>query len=147
MENNKVEFKDENNEIFEMVILKEFEHKKKKYAILMEDDCKCDDHCECNDDCECDDHCGCDDHCECNDDCDCGCNDHCECDDDCDCDCGCDDHCECNDDCDCGCNDKGIYIFEITKDKDGNEVFEPIKDEKEFEDVVKKADKVLYEEE
>ena len=116
MENNKVEFTNEDNEVFEMTILKEFEHNKKKYAILMEDDCDCG--------CSEDEH-----SCHCDDDCDCGCSE--------------DEHsCHCDDDC-----EKGIYIFEITKDEKGNEVFAPIKDEKEFESVVKKADKVLYEDE
>lgn len=33
----KVEFKDENGNSFDMIILKEFSHKDKKYAVLMED--------------------------------------------------------------------------------------------------------------
>jgi hypothetical protein len=112
-----VKFEDEKGKSFEMLILKEFEYKSKKYAVLMNDDCNCDDNCDCGDDCDC----------ECNDKCDCG------------------DECKCDDNCDCGCQEKEIYILEISKDKDGNEIFKEIEDEKTFEEVIKEADKVLYE--
>lgn len=57
---NVVKFKDENGNEFEMVILKEFENKNKKYAVLMGmEDCDCDDDCDCGcheeKECDCDD--------------------------------------------------------------------------------------------
>jgi hypothetical protein len=62
--NNVVRFEVESGETIDMVILKEFDYKDKKYAVLMGmDGCDCDDDCECGchegkectcDDCECD---------------------------------------------------------------------------------------------
>lgn len=106
-ENNLVKVEGEDGKTYDMLILKEFEYKNKKYAILSElDYCKCD--------------------CE---------------DDDCNCDCK-DDECECN----CGCDDEPMLcLLEISKDKEGNEVFKSIDDEDLFNELVEKADKVLYE--
>lgn len=65
-----------------------------------------------------------------------------------------DDECGCDNDCKCGCHEdkecdchdeKGIYILEVTKDKDGNEMFKAIEDEKFLDEVIKHADKILYE--
>lgn len=73
-------------------------------------------------------------NCNCDDDCDCGCKET----DECNCDshkCDCDDH-KC---------DEGLYILEISTDKDGNEIFKEIEDEKLFDEVIEEADKVLYE--
>ncbi len=68
---NIVKFETETGETIEMIVLKEFEHKKNKYAILMDaHGCDCDDDCKCDDKCECDDDCKCED--ECDDDCGCG---------------------------------------------------------------------------
>jgi hypothetical protein len=55
--NNLVKFELENGESIEMVIIKEFNLKDKKYAVLMgkEEDCDCHDHDhECDGDCDCD---------------------------------------------------------------------------------------------
>ncbi len=108
MENNLVRFEDENGKTFEMIILKEFDYKKKKYAVLMSGDCSCGDDCNCHDDKEC----------------------------------------NCDDECECGCHGskKEVFLLEITKDKDNNEMFKQIEDEKLFDEVVKEADKILYEE-
>lgn len=114
----KVRFEGENKETFDMIILKEFDYNKKKYAVLMEDNS-----------------------------CSCGCNDECSCEHDKKCDCN-DDNCHCDDDCDCGCKkdcDEGVYILEITMDEYGNEVFKSIEDEKTFNEVANKADELLYE--
>ena len=64
--NNVVKFENEEGKVFEMLILKEFDYKEKKYAVLLDSDCNCDETCEC----------GCQDNgeCTCGDDCDCGCN-------------------------------------------------------------------------
>ena len=53
-----VKFEMENGETFEMLILKEFDFEKQKYAILVnEEACNCDDDCDCekaeNHECEC----------------------------------------------------------------------------------------------
>ena len=37
-----------------------------------------------------------------------------------------------------------LCLLEITKDKDGNEVFKSIDDENLFNELVEKADKILY---
>lgn len=104
--NNVVKFGNEEGKIFEMIILKEFDYKNKKYAVLLDNDC--------------------------DETCDCGCQDGNE--------------CTCGDDCSCNCNEeKALYILEITTDKDGNEEFKEIEDEKIFDEVIKKADKILYE--
>lgn len=110
MENeyNLVRVESENGKIYDMIILKEFDYKTKKYAVLMETD-------SCN--------CGCNE-CDCNEDCDCGCNEEHK--------------------CTCDSQENNIFILEITKDKTGNEIFKSIEDEKLFDEVVKEADKVLY---
>ena len=75
---------------------------------------------------------------------DCDCGNDCKCDDNCDCedDCKCDDNCDCKDD----CSPNGLYLFKITKDKDGKEVYVSIEDETELDKVIKEADKALNEE-
>ena len=109
MEDNKlVKIESEDGKSYNMLILNEFDHKNKKYAVLMEmKDCGCDDDCDCDDDCECE---------------------H-------DCDCG--------DDCCCSHDEPMLCILEITKDKDGNEIFKSIDDEKTFNEVASKADEIL----
>src|SRR5574344_1269998 len=103
-ENNLVRVESENGEFLDMLILKEFDYKEKKYAVLMEmDSCKCGDDCDCEDKCDCDE------------DCDCGCQEGKE--------------CNCHEECNCD-GEKALCILEITKDKDGNEVFKSIDDEK-----------------
>lgn len=121
-ENNIVKFESDEGKTFEMLILKEFPYKKKKYAVLMDKN-------------------------NCSDECDCGCNEghDCNCSDECDCGCNEGHDCNCNDDCECGCNEPGLYILEISTDKDGNEIFKEIENEKLFDEVITEADKVLYE--
>lgn len=140
---------------FDMIILNEFDHKNKKYALLMEindsflddycEDCgydeycsKCgcaNDECKCGEDCDCD--CDCDFDCECDCDCDCDCDDcDCDCDWDCDCECG---DCDC-DDCDC---EPTLCLFEIAKDKDGKEILKSISDKKLLSELEAKVDEIL----
>lgn len=144
-ENNLVRVEGEDGKTFDMLILNEFEHKNKRYAILSEiAHCNCDDDCNCDEDCDC----GCQDgkECTCEGECHCGC--HNECDEDCDCGCQEGKECTCEDECHCGCHcdeEPIVCLLEITKDKDGNEVFKSIDDEKLFNELVEKADKVLYE--
>jgi len=132
-ENNLVQVQDENGKTFDMLILNEFEHKNKKYAILTEIDA-----CHCGETCDCDDNCDCGKECHCDESCDCGCQDGKECTCEGECDCGCHEGCHCDD-------EPMLCLLEITKDKDGNEVFKSIDDEKLFNELVEKADKVLYE--
>ena len=118
-----VRVENEDGKTYEMLILKEFEYKEKKYAVLTEinEDC----HCGCDEDCECKDNCNCDD------DCDCGCNEGKEC--------HCNEHnCECE-------HEPFLCLLEVTKDKDGNEIFKSIDDEKLFNKLIEEADKVLCE--
>ena len=70
--------------------------------------------------------------------CGCGCSENC--------DCGCQEgkECTCNDECHCE-QEPILCLLEITKDKEGNEVFKSIDDEKLFDEIVKEADKILYE--
>lgn len=112
-ENNLVKVEDEDGKVFDMLILKEFEHKNKKYAVLSELDC-----------------CHCDDECDCDEDSDCGCKEGKKC--------TCDEGCHSDD-------EPIICLLEITKDKDGNEIFKSIDDENLFNELIEKADKVLYE--
>lgn len=103
MEDNKlVKIESEDGKSYNMLILNEFDHKNKKYAVLMEMK-----------------DCGCDDDCDCEHDCDCG------------------------DDCCCSHDEPILCILEITKDKDGNEIFKSIDDEKTFNEVASKADEIL----
>ena len=132
-ENNLVKVQDENGKTFDMLILNEFEHKNKKYAILTEIDA-----CHCGDDCDCDDDCDCGKECHCDESCDCGCQEGKECTCEGECHCGCQEGCHCDD-------EPMLCLLEITKDKDGNEVFKSIDDEKLFNELVEKADKLLYE--
>lgn len=103
-----VKMQDEKGNEYDMLILKEFSHNNKRYAILTEfDTCNCSDEC-------CDkkdkDH-KCDSH-----------------------------HHECN------CEEEPIVcLLEITKDEDGKEIFKSIDDDKLFEELASKADKILYE--
>jgi len=133
-----VQVEGEDGKVFNMLILKEFDYKNKKYAVLTEvDKCHCEEDCDCNG--ECDKECDCDDEaCHCSEECDCGCKEGKECtcsDDDC--------HCGCHE---CNCEDEDVLcILEIAKDEDGNEIFKSIDDEKLFNEVVEEADKVLYE--
>ncbi len=97
MEDNKlVKIESEDGKSYNMLILNEFDHKNKKYAVLMEMK-----------------------------------------------DCGCDDDCDCGDDCCCSHDEPMLCILEITKDKDGNEIFKSIDDEKTFNEVASKADEIL----
>jgi len=59
---------------YELEVVKEFDYKDKKYAVLYEDDCDCDNECECDeDDCKCGE--------ECEEECECDCHeDECDCD-------------------------------------------------------------------
>lgn len=54
-DNNLVKVEDENGNVIDMIILKEFDYKNKKYAVLGEMDyCKySDDDCDCEDECNC----------------------------------------------------------------------------------------------
>lgn len=111
-----VQIEGEDGNVFNMLILKEFDYKDKRYAILTEiDKCHCDD----EHDCDCDDSC------------DCGCQDGSE--------------CKCDHECHCGCEEDVLGILEITKDENGNEIFKSIDDEKLFDEVVEEADKILFE--
>ena len=113
MENNLVKVETDNNETINLLILKEFEYKDKKYAILTEID-NCDEDCECKEDCNCDDNCDCGDNCNCGEECSCGCNEN-------------------------------LFLLEITKDENGNEIFKSIDDEKLFDEIIEVADKELNE--
>lgn len=103
-----VKVQSEDGKTFDMLILKEFDYKKKKYAVLTEiDACGC----------------GCEDECHCDEDCDCGCHEE-----------------------ECHCDDEPMLcLLEITKDKDGKEIFKSIDDEKLFNELVEEADRILYE--
>ena len=105
-ENSLVRVEAEDGKSYDMLILKEFDYKKKKYAVLMEMNT-----CHCGDDCG--DECHCDDECDCGDDC----------------------HCD---------EEPMLCILEETKDSNG-EIFKSIDDDKLFDEVVKEADKLLYE--
>jgi len=120
---------DENGEEFELEVLKEFNYKDKKYIVLYENmGCTCDEECECHHD---EDECG--DECTCDHDSD-------ECDDECTCD-------HDSDECDDNCEEEGqIYLFEISKNDKGEEVFEEV-DEKLMEEIIPIVEKELYEEE
>lgn len=138
-----VKVQGEDGKTFDMLILKEFDYKGKKYAVLSEiDACCCDSECHCHDECDCDESCdcGCQDgkECTCDESCDCGCQDGKECTCDGECDCGCHEHCHCDD-------EPMLCLLEIIKDKDGNEMFKSIDDEKLFNELVEEADKNLYE--
>lgn len=117
-----VKVQGEDGKTFDMLILKEFDYKDKRYAILSEfDACGCSD--ECDDECDC----GCEsDECTCGDDCECGCHEE-------------------NHECHCGCDEPMLCILEIAKDKDGSEVFKSIDDEKLFNELVEEADKFICE--
>lgn len=106
----------EDGKTFDMLILKEFDYKNKKYAVLSEMDA-----CTCCDDCDCEDE----DTEKCNCKEDCKCESH-------------EDKCHCED-------EPMLCLLEITKDKDGNEIFKSIDDEKLFNELVEEADKNLYE--
>lgn len=116
MENNLVKVQTEDGEELNLLILEEFEYKKKKYAILTE-----------LDNCDCGDDCGCKEgkECTCGDDC--GCKEGKE--------------CTCKDD--CNCDDESLFILEITKDKDGNEIFKSIDDDKLFEELINETEKLF----
>ena len=128
-----VKVQGEDGKVFNMLILKEFDYKDKKYAVLteIEHGCHCDDECDCDETCDC----GCQEgkECTCHDECHCGCSheDH---------ECSCEDGCGCHHD-----DEPMLCLLEITKDKDGNEMFKSIDDEKLFNELVEEADKVLYE--
>lgn len=139
-----VQVEGEDGKVFNMLILKEFDYKNKKYAVLTEVDkchCGCKDECDCDDDCEC----GCNEGEECNCEHECHCHDNCDCDDDCECGCNEGKECTCEHECHCKDEEDVLCILEITKDKDGNEIFKSIDDEKLFNEIVEEADKVLYE--
>ena len=123
-----VKVEGEDGKIFNMLILKEFDYKNKKYAVLteIEHGCDCDETCDCG--CQDGEECTCHSHEECS----CGCSD--------------DKECSCEDEC-CGCHsdEPVLCLLEISKDKEGNEVFKSIDDEKLFNELVEEADKVLYE--
>ena len=91
-ENNLVVVETEDGKSKNLLILEEFEYKKKKYALLTELD-----GCECEDKCDCDE---------------------------------------------CGCDDE-IYLLEITSDKDGNEIFKSIDDDKLFDEICDEAEKLF----
>lgn len=140
-----VQVEGEDGKVFNMLILKEFDYKEKKYAVLTEIDkcdCECEDECHCNEDCDCGcqegKECACESECHCNEDCDCGCQEgkECTCSDK-ECHCGCE---ECHSD-----EEEVLCLLEITKDKDGNEVFKSIDDENLFNELVEEVDKILYE--
>lgn len=119
-----VKVQGEDGKTFDMLILKEFDYKDKRYAILSEfDACGCSDDCDCDDECDC----GCEsDECTCGDDCECGCHEE-------------------NHECHCECDEPMLCILEIAKDKDGSEVFKSIDDEKLFNELVEEADKYICE--
>ena len=115
MEDSKlVKIESEDGKSYNMLILNEFDHKNKKYAVLMEmNNCVCDDDCDCEHDC------------------------------DSNCDCECEHDCDCGDDCCCSHDEPMLCILEITKDKDGNEIFKSIDDEETFNEVASCADEIL----
>lgn len=121
-----VKVQGEDGKTFDMLILKEFNHNNRKYAVLTEIDACC-----CGNDCDCDNECHCNDNCKCDENCDCGCQDGKE--------------CTCDNECHCQSDEPMLCLLEITKDKDGNEMFKSIDDEKLFNELVEEADKVLYE--
>lgn len=109
MKNNLVKVETEDKEELNLLILEEFEYKKKKYALLTEID----------KDCHCDDECDCEDNCDCKNGGECTCGD------------------------DCHCDDESLFILEITKDEKGNEIFKSVDDDKLFEELIKKTEKIL----
>ena len=144
MENNLVKVQTEDGEELNLLILEEFEYKKKKYAVLTElDNCDCEDDCGCKEgkECTCGDDCGCKEgkECTCGDDCGCKEGKECTCGDDCGCKEG--KECTCKDD--CNCDDESLFILEITKDKDGNEIFKSIDDDKLFEELINETEKLF----
>ncbi len=56
---------------------------------------------------------------------------------------------DCGDDCQCTAEEPegNIYILEVIKDKEGNETYEEITDEKLVEEVIKTAEQLLFDEE
>ena len=130
MENNLVKVQTEDGEELNLLILEEFEYKKKKYAVLTE-----------LDNCDCGDDCGCKEgkECTCGDDCGCKEGKECTCGDDC----GCKEGKECTCEDDCGCDDESLFILEITKDNDGNEIFKSIDDDKLFEELINETEKLF----
>ena len=134
-DNSLVKVQGEDGKIFNMLILKEFDYKNKKYAVLTEfDKCYCEDGCDETCDCGCNEK----KECTCDDDCKCNCHEEC--------DCGCKEENSCHDQCGCGhCNDEPMLcLLEILKDKDGNEIFKSIDDEIIFNELVEEADKILF---
>lgn len=109
--NNLVKVVGDDGKEYNLLILKEFDYKKKKYAILTEIDSDC--HCMEGEECTCEDDCHCKE----------------------------DGECTCGDD--CHCDDESVFILEISKDKDGNEIFKSIDDEKIFNEIVEKADEII----
>ena len=111
-----VKVQGEDGKVFDMLILKEFDYKNKKYAVLTEIDscmCGCHDECDCGDeDCHCADECGCHEE------------DH---------------ECNCRHD-----DEPTLCLLEITTDSEGNELFKSIDDEKMFNELVEEADRILY---
>jgi len=87
---------DEDGVEYELEVVKEFDYKDKKYAVLYEDDCDCD----CGDDCDCNDDEEDDEECKCGSDCDCH---------------------EEDDDC-----DGHIYVLEVVTDENGKEVYNEV---------------------
>ncbi len=130
-DNNLVKVEGEDGKEYNLLILKEFSYKKKKYAVLTEIDSQCD----CDDDCHCKEG----GECTCGDDCHCKEGGECTCGDDCHCKEG--GECTCGDD--CCCNEDSIFILEIAKDKDGSEIFKSIDDEKLFNEIIEKADELI----
>ena len=66
MEDNKlVKIESEDGKSYNMLILNEFDHKNKKYAVLMEmNNCGCDEDCDCEHDCDSNCDCECEHDCE-----------------------------------------------------------------------------------
>jgi hypothetical protein len=61
--------------------------------------------------------------------------------------CDCDEHDhKCDGDCDCD-HSKELFLLEVTKDNDGNEVFNDIEDEEEYKKVVDAAEKAIFDDE
>ncbi len=111
---------DEDGVEYELEIVKEFDYKDKKYAVLYEGNCSCNEECCCEEDDEDEEH-----DCEEND------NDDCECGSNCDC------H---EDDEEC---DGHIYVFEVVRDEEGKEVYNEV-DPGLMEELIPIVEKELY---
>lgn len=114
---------DEEGSEYELEVVKEFDYKDKKYAVLYDDACDCDDEDESEEET--------DDESEEEEE-----EETCECDEKCDDDC----ECHCHDEDDCGGH---IYVLEVVKGEDGKDSYGEV-DESLMEELIPIVEKELY---